>query len=553
MRTLATLINNPGEPPAASAYNDPAALAGLGYTDRVFYETTALSGLESAEVIAGPELRRWVYHVDEHLTEQIEGAQQAGLGIYLFYDALVLPSERIERQPRDFTCRRQRDTLCPASDRAIEQSMAGLDAMLRHWPDVSGIVLRFGDNDAQRLPHLTGNDIYSPHCSRCNKLSKADRITRLIDAAYRRVVLHHGKTLIARAWNVRPNGLHDDESLAAEVASRLPGDASDDRLMLSFKFTQTDFWRYQRWNGPSLHCAGRPIIYELQCQREYEGKGGIPNWQVPLWRDGYPETRNASEVAGLAQAASQVNLAGLWAWVRGGGWGGPFVSSESWIDANVTAVPQLAASPDRDSESLGRQWIRERLGIEDQRLADVVMGVLEHSPRVILEGFYIEPLARQQRTEWHPNDDWIRDDLLDVPAAWRIVQRLPVESLDQVIQEKADAVERISEDRARLQQLTSDRQHRALEPLANTLCYAESLLATLHDLLAGLIAYRRYRERKGEADATLAQQRLLAAQSHWNHHVQRHGALPGTATAFRETQFWELTQQILTELSEAGE
>jgi hypothetical protein len=548
MLKLATLINNPGEPPTASQYNDPGALASLGYTDRVFYETTALSGIESAEVIAAPELRRWVQQVSDHLSKQIEQAQQAGLGVYLFYDCLVLPSDLVQAQPRDVTCRRQPHTLCPASDGALRQAMAGLDALLAQWPGVTGVVLRFGDNDAQRLPHLTGNDIYSPHCSRCNKLTKADRIARFIQAAYDRVVTGHGKRLIVRAWNVRPHGWHDTESLASEVKDRLPGDERDDRLMLSFKFTETDFWRYQRWNAASLRCGNRPIVYELQCQREYEGKGGIPNWQVPLWRGGYPETADQSEVAGLAEASGRVNLAGLWAWVRGGGWGGPFVSSEAWIDANVAAVPPLADDPQADPMALARWWASERLGASDQRAVEAVVAVLSHSPEVMRQAFYLEPVARQQATPWHPNADWIRDDLLDVAAAWRIIQRLPREVLDRVLQEKEAAAEQLSEDRARLQQFAGDRQHHALEPLANTLSYGESLLDTLRDLLAGLIAYRRYQQRKTAADAGVVQQKLLAAQSHWNHHVQRHGALPGTATAFRESQFWELTQQILSEV-----
>jgi len=549
MRKLATLINNPGEPPAASRYNDPAALTALGYTDRVFYETTALSGVENPEVIASGDLRRWVGSIETQLSEQIEAARDAGLGVYLFYDVLVLAQAVTDRQGQDLTCRRQPATLCPASDRAIEQSMAGLDAMLSHWPGVDGIVLRFGDNDAQRLPHLTGNDIYTPHCSRCHKLSKADRIVRVIEAAYRRVVEQRGKTLIARAWNVRPHGLHDDAGVASAVTPRLPGPADDPGLMLSFKFTQTDFWRYQPWNEASLRCGDRPIIYELQCQREYEGKGGIPNWQVPLWRDGYPETREASEVAGIAEAAGRVNLAGLWAWVRGGGWGGPFVSSESWIDANVAAVPALADDPSAEPAALGQWWIRERLGVSDERVAEAILNVLTHSPEVVRQGFYIEGLARRQTSPWHPNGDWIRDDLVGVSAAWRIIQRLPAEALDAVVQEKQAAAQRISDDRTMLQKLTADRQHRDLEPLANTLCYGESLFDALSDLLAGLVAYRRYKQEPSATGVSLVQQKLLAAQSHWNHHVQRHGTLPGTATAFRESQFWELTQQILTELS----
>ena len=87
-----------------------------------------------------------------------------------------------------------------------------------------------------------------------------------------------------------------------------------------------------------------------------------------------------------------------------------------------------------------------------------------------------------------------------------------------------------------------------LEPLSNTMLYADSLFRMLGNLLAGLVAYRRYLKKKDPAQATLCKQKLLAAQSDWTHHTQRYGAMPGAATSFRESNFWDLTQQILGEL-----
>ena len=57
MLKLATLINNPGEPEVDSRYNDPAALRDLGYNGLVIYQTTALSGVESADAIESGEIR----------------------------------------------------------------------------------------------------------------------------------------------------------------------------------------------------------------------------------------------------------------------------------------------------------------------------------------------------------------------------------------------------------------------------------------------------------------------------------------------------------------
>src|SRR5690606_4091644 len=263
---------------------------------------------------------------------------------------------------------------------------------------------------------------------------------RILERFHHLVVERMGKRLIARAWNVRPGGLHDAPELARRIASRLPGAEDDDRFVLSFKFTQTDFWRYQTWNGASLQFGRRPILYELQCQREFEGKGGLPNWQAPLWRDGYPETRDQSPVAGLAQAVQRVNLAGLWAWVRGGGWGGPFVQNETWIDANVFAVPRLADDPHAQPHDLARAWIDERLNIAEPTLVQKLIEVLEASPEIARLLFSIGPFARMKNDPWHPSGDWISDDLLDAQSAWRIIQRLPESQLDAVVAEKEQAV-----------------------------------------------------------------------------------------------------------------
>ncbi|MEX0885710.1 MAG: hypothetical protein WD009_04645 [Phycisphaeraceae bacterium] len=551
MLKLATIIDNPGEPEVQTRYRDPQQLKQLGYTGIAVYESTALSGLETADVVASAELRRWVTAQIERVGRAIDDAHRAGLAVYFFYDALVLPTDLVERQAAALTCRHRPGVLCPASDHALDLSVQALRAMLERWPHAAGVVLRFGETDAARLPHLVGNDIYTPHCPRCSQLGRADRIVALLTRFHEIVVNEQSRQLIARAWNVRPNGMHDSVELARTVADRLPvaPAGEEDRLLLSFKFTHTDFWRYQRWNPASLVCGNRPILYELQCQREFEGKGGVPNWQVGLWRDGNPESRSDSEPAGLAHVADHVNLAGVWAWVRGGGWGGPFVSNETWIDANVFAAPLLADDPTIELAALAHRWVDERLRVADPAVRGVIVDILERSPEFVRDAFYIGPFARGRKDPWHPAADWIQDDLVDAQAAWRIVQRLPEPQLDRVVQEKRAAADAVSNARASLQRLAGERGDATVEQLVNTLTYTESLFEALRDLLHGLVAYRRYLKQHSGAAAETARQKLLAAQSHWNHHTQRHGSLPGTATAFREANFWELTQQILGELA----
>ena len=548
MLKLATLLENPGEPEVQTRYQDPAELKALGYTGLVIYESTALSGVKNPDQLESDEMRRWVSSRVDHIGRTIDAAKSAGLAVYLSYDALVLPMHEVDRNVAGLTCKGRPQVLCPASEQALAISTSALSAFMHRWPELDGIVLRFGDTDAQRLPYLVGNDIYTPHCPRCSRFGRADRALAFIAKAHEVVVGGANKRLIVRAWNVRPNGMHDAPELAERIAAGLPGEVSDDRLVLSFKFTQTDFWRYQRWNPSSLVCGGRPIVYELQCQREFEGKGGVPNWQAPLWRDGCPEMADREgEVHGLAEAAGRVNLAGLWAWVRGGGWGGPFVKNEQWIDANVYAVPKLADDPEADTHKLAAQWARERLGV-DGKSAKLIVKLLEDSPAFVRQAFYLAPFAEGRPTPWHPNADWVQDDLLDVQAVWRIIQKMNDAQLDALIQEKEEAAEAIGRHRADLQQLAGDRRHKELQPLVNMMLYAESLFEALRDLVAGLATYRKYQRSGDEALIGVIRQRLFAAQDHWNHHTQRFGSLAGSATPFRQSHFWDLTQDILAKL-----
>ena len=129
-----------------------------------------------------------------------------------------------------------------------------------------------------------------------------------------------------------------------------------------------------------------------------------------------------------------------------------------------------------------------------------------------------------------------------------MIQRLPDSILDEVVREKQEAVEQIAADRNVLGQVDNDQSRPVIEPMIHTLIYAESLMETLRDLLAGLVAYRRFQRSKDPAQSETCRKRLIAAQSHWIHHTQRHGSLHGAATAFREIHFWDLTQQILGEL-----
>ncbi|QQE11799.1 hypothetical protein JD969_20345 [Planctomycetota bacterium] len=547
MLKLATLIENPGEPLIDSRYHDPNELKALGYNGIVVYPTTALSGISDPDVIQSVEYKRWINSHFQRVDQEISDAVNVGLDVYLFYDMLVLPTDLVEMDSNAINCKNRSSSICPASQKAYDLSMQALSAQLGRWPQVAGIVARIGDSDATRLPFLSGNDIYSPYCPRCSSLNKLDRVSKAIQSVFDTVVKMHQKRLIVRAWNVRPNGLHDSKDLAQKLVDRLPK-AQKDQLMISFKFTNTDFWRYQSWNKASQTIGEIPILYEFQCQREFEGKGSAPNWQAPIWKYGMDEVFDEQEPLGLANASHDVNVSGSIVWVRGGGWGGPFINNEMWVDANVYAASKLTDDPQIDLKQLSKDWCVERLGLENANDVEVLSDILEKSADTIRHAFYIKSYAEKRIDGWHPNADWIQDDVFDAEALWRLISRADKKALSEIVNEKKLAVEKINSARASLQSILSKQNQSKIEPLVSSMIYYESLIETISHLVEALVAYRMFKESKSNISFQVIMQHILTSQNRWNHHTQRVPTLPGSPTPYREKNFWELTQGILSEI-----
>ena len=95
--------------------------------------------------------------------------------------------------------------------------------------------------------------------------------------------------------------MHDDVNVYRQVTAGLP---RSERLVFSFKFTRGDF-RYGQPYNPVLAADGaepdgRPKWIEMQCQREFEGKGAFPNFQAGTWAEFF-------EASGLLTANPAAN------------------------------------------------------------------------------------------------------------------------------------------------------------------------------------------------------------------------------------------------------
>ncbi len=553
---LATNVRNPAEPVPAGGEVRPGEAAALGYGGVVLFETIALLGLTDPTAAPDEDTRQWAEKLGEEVDAKVAEAVEAGLVVYLCTDAPALPRWQVRDRPDRFTCRRRDEVLCPGREAMVTACVAQGEALLDRWPEAAGLVLRLGDSDVGKVPHLVGSDVYAPRCGRCEPIGAAQRVLDLTRGFHAAVVGKRNKKLILRAWNLADGYMHEDPAVAAEVAAGLPGSPGDGTLILSFKHTAGDFRRDRSWNASSLAVGRWPVLYELQCQREYEGKGGIPDWLVPLWSDGDPkappvppgQADGFAPAGGLVEAAKRVNLAGVMSWVRGGGWGGPFASEATWVDANAWAVPRLVEAVFRGEEDaaagLGVAWAKERLGLGEDAAA-AVAEVLDASTEMVRQAFYFRTghaPAPAEAASRPATSRWVSDDLVDVDKLAQLVDRLPDELLDASVAAKAEAAATATRLRLRLGEAASEASGadaRKLKPLVSTLVYTESLFRCFHHLTAGLVARRRHREKPMPASADVAQKLLQAAVSDWLHHTQRHANASGTATAFREVGLFE--------------
>lgn len=407
----------------------------------------------------------------------------------------------------------------PAVRQLVE---AGLDEVLTDFPEIDAVLVRTGENYAGGF--LSGNP---PHrAPGCPEVPDETRLRQVIDLVRGVVVDRHGRVYIHRTWDLGMTTFHGDPNEARIITAGLP---ADPRLRFSFKQTQTDFWRY---NEPNPNLANRRIdrMVELQAAREYEGKGAFPDYLGGLVAGGTPETRTSGSLASIAAEG----VRSVWVWPKGGGWGGPILADDLWVDANRYALDHLIWEPHRSARELAQEWAAPRFG---GAAAPAIASLLERSPRVILEALY--PRAAGQASDgWLPNQNWVRDDLIASASAVRPLYEAAqrVGAFDSTLADSAAARAEVDAWRRSLQVPASESVGNPnWQAALASLRYESTLFATLDSYLSGLFYYFRWQDggRRNDADRRQAADRLRQALAEWQIH-QDTARADGFATPFQD-------------------
>lgn len=446
--------HNPGEVLFSSAFNDPAHLLNYGYNGQVFKHlncaaTFAASGVEVFP-IGSPE-RAWLDGLTTRLEQEMAAAKAKGLLVFHHIDLLVLPTRLVEHF-RAETCDPQTGRLSLSRPQTLGLHRMLFEELCTRFPLVDGFIIRVGETYLYDAPFHTGNGsiphsgpAWTPEYGYEQLLdgkpaeshwsgAQSEAYVKLIQFLRDEVCVRHDKFLVFRTWDMYPDKLHARLDHYLEVTDQVE---PHEKLLFSIKHTALDFWRRVKVN----ECLGRgrhPQLIEVQCQREYEGKGAYPNYIMEGVINGFEE--NAKKI-GLKDLVSHPQIRGIFGWSRGGGWHGPYVKSELWPDLNAYVLGRFASNPACSEEEIFSQYARERLRLP-ARDVERFRQLCRLSAEGVLKGRYCEAFDRYLDESLLPAGCWMRDDRLGGRAQLRLVLgRLYQKNLlAEALREKSEAV-----------------------------------------------------------------------------------------------------------------
>ncbi|WP_276504720.1 hypothetical protein [Terrimonas pollutisoli] len=389
--------HNPGEALTQSIFNDPKVLAEQGYTGQVMNDFTfahaaiTFKKLNPSIFPEGSKELQWVMNAAERVKKNIKAAHAAGIKVYYFTDIIVLPKKLVELY-RSEIC----DSLGRISferPRTLEIHQVMLDELFETFPDLDGLMIRTGETYTNNVPYHTGNNPIT---------NKEQSHIKLINLLRDEVCVKRNKTIFYRTWSF--GGMHESPEYYLNVTNKI---TPHPQLIFSIKHTKGDYLRTFGFN-PTLSLGHHPQIVEVQCQREYEGKGAYPNYVMNGVIKGFEEYETNTPQKGyksLNDIKKSPNFKGVWSWSRGGGWVGPYISNEFWCKLNAYVIGHWAMNTTQTEEEVFNQFMNENgiKGASRKRFRELCL----LSAKAVLRGHYSSALPFDNSWVW-----WMRDELL---------------------------------------------------------------------------------------------------------------------------------------------
>lgn len=332
--------HNPAEALTETSFTNPEKLSAYGYTGRVINDFTFVHAAISYDSFdpeifpAGSEEYKWVQEAAENLDLKIRQCHDAGIKAYCFTDIIVLPKQLVEKYKSELCNEEGIITFQKPLTEEIHRIL--IREIFQRFPELDGLVIRTGETYLHNVPHHTGNNpiINGPESHK-----------KLLEILREEACEKLGKEIIYRTWDFGMFHVKPEYYLA--VTEQIE---PHNKLFFSIKHTEGDYHRTFPFN-PTLGIGRHKQIVEVQCQREYEGKGAHPDYVIPGVLNGFEEYGETLP-RGLNDLKKNENFAGIWSWSRGGGWVGPYITNELWCDLNAYVISQWAQDPELSEEQI---------------------------------------------------------------------------------------------------------------------------------------------------------------------------------------------------------
>lgn len=344
--------HNPGEQPYQSTYEDPTVIKEMGFNGKVYFlfdsPTLAINweSLDKDILPKGSVDRKWVDNKAAHIRSVHEHCRKAGITILAQNDMVLFPKRLIAKYGIEKTFGD------PGHKLTKKLIRTQIDEAFTQFPLLDGFVIRIGETYLHDAPYHKGHIQH--------KSSAEKTIIPLIQLLREEVCVKRNKQLIFRTWLSFDK--NSDTYLKVSKAVE-----PHKNLVFSVKHCEGDFHRANAFSkiiGMGRH---RQLI-EVQCAREYEGKGAYPNYIAHGVIEGFEEHQNRlgyKSIRHFVEDKPEI-FAGIWTWSRGGGWNGPYPSSEMWCDLNAWVMAQWAKDPTQTEEEIFRRYAVERLKIRKE-------------------------------------------------------------------------------------------------------------------------------------------------------------------------------------------
>ena len=308
--------------------------------ERIPLATTALFDKYDPRIFPeGSKERAWVQGKRKLIDERISAAKAAGLKVFANTDIIVLPRKMKELYKEEICGKDGGIDFMKPKTQEIYRSM--IAEIFETYPNLDGIVVRTGETYTFGTPYHGGNG----PCSYWKDIEGSKKIHAAIMKLLREeICVKHNKTCVYRTWDF--GFFHIRPQYYLDVTEQVP---PHDKFILSIKHVAGDFFRGIDFNR-TLGIGNHKQIVEIQCQREYEGKGAMPSYIASSVINGFEEHENTNLPHSLHEFAKSPLFAGVWTWSRGGGWLGPYIKNEIWCELNARVIAAWAANPSRSEK-----------------------------------------------------------------------------------------------------------------------------------------------------------------------------------------------------------